>query len=122
MTTSSLLVDPRVVTGLRRGDAHALERLFRRYYSRLLDLAAAELGDNPRRASGVVEYAFLRVWEEHAWFQTPDVLEVFLDSAVREAAVRERSEPALRRTEPPAAGFMDDAWRRVRELIASPRP
>jgi hypothetical protein len=77
-------------------------------------------------ASAAVEHAFRRVWEEHSCFQTSDVVEVFLESAVREAAIRGRSELAMRRhyavtnlprvarTERP----IDDAWSRVRELIA----
>ena len=119
MPASTLLVDPRVVAGVRHGDARALERLFRRCYAELIDLATAELGDDVSGASGVVVHAFVRVWEEHASFQTPDVLEVFLNSAMREAAVRERSEPALRQIEPRGTLSVEDAWRRVCELIAS---
>jgi hypothetical protein len=126
MTASSLFVDPRVVTGLRHGDTHALERLVRRCYSTLIDLAETELGPDSRKAGQVVEHAFLRVWEEHTAFQTPDVVEVFLESAVREGAVRERSELRLRRrfdaTTPIAvvveARLVEDAWTHVRELIA----
>jgi DNA-directed RNA polymerase specialized sigma24 family protein len=121
MIAPSLLVDPRIVTGLRAGDTRALERLFRRCHARLMEVAFAELGAGAESASGVVEHAFVRVWEEHVWFQTPEVLGVFLDSAVREAAVRERSEPGLRKANPggaPRRGI-DDSWLQLRALITS---
>lgn len=125
MTAFGLLADPRVIEGLRQGDARSLERVFRRCYAKLIDVAVAELGDLPPRASDAVEHAFLRVWEEHVCFQTSDVLEIFLDSAVREAAVRTRSEGVqrhsepLHRSEPAVRPSLEESWHRVRELIAS---
>jgi ferric-dicitrate binding protein FerR (iron transport regulator) len=93
MTASFPPIDREVVTGLRSGDEHALERVFRDHYVALTTEARAEL-DDPVTAPRVVERAFVRAWAERDRFQTPDDLESFLHKTVHEGAVRERSRQA----------------------------
>jgi ferric-dicitrate binding protein FerR (iron transport regulator) len=53
-----------------------------------------ELQDDSYAAPRVVEHVFLRVWAERSHFETPESLDEFLQAAVHQAAVREKSRRA----------------------------
>ena len=55
------LEEARLIAGLRRGDAHALEGLYRRHGGRVYALALRLTGDSGR-AEEVVQDVFLQVW------------------------------------------------------------
>jgi DNA-directed RNA polymerase specialized sigma24 family protein len=88
MTAAQPPIDQDVLVGLRQGDDRSLEQLFRERYPGLIQEASTQL-DDPAGAPRVVETAFRRVWDERASFETPDALDSFLHTAVREGAVRE---------------------------------
>jgi transmembrane sensor len=88
MTAAQPPIDQDVLVGLRKGDDRSLEQLFRERYPGLIQEASTQL-DDPAGAPRVVETAFRRVWDERASFETPDALDSFLHTAVREGAVRE---------------------------------
>jgi hypothetical protein len=94
MSTATIPIDAHLLTGVRRGDRVAIERVLHDAYDDLLAEATRQLGDDASNAGAIVAQASERLREEHACFYTVDVLEVFLRSAVREAAVSERSQRA----------------------------
>jgi len=120
-----------VLAGVKQGDEHALEQLFREHYDALLEEARGHL-DEGSFAPRVVETAILRAWEQHGSFETPMALEMFLHQAVREGAIRDKSRrAALHRFEAhehvkvahhaaPAAVTTDEAWRHVSAAIHAP--
>jgi hypothetical protein len=72
-------------------DQQALKLLFRENYGDLLDEIAAELDGDVYRASRALAAGFTRLCELRTSFETADTAVVFLRSAAREAAVRDRS-------------------------------
>lgn len=135
MSAPTLSIDVHAVDELRHGDEQALQRIFRESYAELITEAKSHLDDDDGAAARVVESAFVRVWEQHGSFQSADVLNVFLHSAVREGAVRERSRrAALRRFENnekvhskrPAANHapssVDEAWQHLDKAIHPAAP
>jgi len=94
MDSNTAPLDRDVLAELRRGDEHALERLVRDRYASLAETAKVELQDDSYAAPRVVEHVFLRVWAERSHFETPESLDEFLQTAVHQAAVREKSRRA----------------------------
>ena len=94
MDSKTAPLDRDVLAELRRGDEHALERLVRDRYASLAETAKVELQDDSYAAPRVVEHVFLRVWAERSHFETPESLDEFLQAAVHQAAVREKSRRA----------------------------
>lgn len=94
MDSKTAPLDRDALAELRRGDEHALERLVRDRYASLAEVAKVELQDDSYAAPRVVENVFIRVWNERSQFETPESLDAFLQTAVHQAAVRERSRRA----------------------------
>ena len=128
MTAPTVQIDSASLEELRRGDEKALERFFRSSYVGLITGAKAQLGAESSGASRVVERVFARVWKERESFTTPDALDTFVNGAVHDAAVRERSRlGALHRFEAnervqggaahKAEPTVDEAWTHVQQQI-----
>ena len=135
MSAPTLPIDVRTVDELRHGDEQALQRIFRESYPDLITEAKSHLDGDGGASTRVVESAFVRVWEQHGSFQSADVLDLFLHSAVREGAVRERSrQAALRRFEnnekvhgkrggaSNGVATVDDAWAHLTKAIHPAAP
>lgn len=86
-------VDSQVVTALREGDEHALERVFYERFPALLELARADVPDAARASRALVN-VFLRAWQERAHLDSPASLDAMLDKATHEAARREKGRMA----------------------------
>jgi ferric-dicitrate binding protein FerR (iron transport regulator) len=125
-------LDQEVVAGIRHGDEQSLERVFRDRYPALVQEANAQL-DQPVGIPRVVEGAFRRAWEERASFETPEALDGFLHTAVREGAARERKRLAtLHRLEAGAhvhvpthatsTPSVDEAWSHLIATLHAPPP
>jgi ferric-dicitrate binding protein FerR (iron transport regulator) len=125
-------IDQEVVAGIRRGDEQSLERVFRDRYPGLVQEANAQL-DEPVGIPRVVEGAFRRAWEDRATFETPEALDGFLHTAVREGAARERKRLAtLHRLEAGAhvhatahatsTPTVDEAWSHLVATLHAPPP
>jgi ferric-dicitrate binding protein FerR (iron transport regulator) len=125
-------IDQEVLAGIRHGDEQALERVFRDRYPGLVQEANAQL-DTPVGIPRVVEGAFRRAWEERASFETPEALDGFLHTAVREGAARERKRMAtLHRLEAGAhvhipahatpTPTVDQAWSHLVATLHAPPP
>ena len=125
-------IDQDVLAGIRRGDEQSLERVFRDRYPALVQEATGQL-DQPVGVPRVVEGAFRRAWEDRASFETPDALDGYLHTAVREGAARERKRLAtLHRLEagahvhvPPhatSAPTVDEAWSHLVATLHAPPP
>ncbi|MDQ3950938.1 MAG: FecR domain-containing protein [Gemmatimonadota bacterium] len=125
-------IDQEVVTRIRHGDEQALERVFRDRFPALVQEASSQL-DQPVGVPRVVEGAFRRAWEERATFQTPEALDGFLHTAVREGAARERKRLAtLHRLEAGAHVHVpahatsvptaDEAWSHLVATLHAPPP
>lgn len=123
MTATLPLLDPSEFAALKSGDEAAYERLFRERYPTLLAAANAEVQDGVR-AARVVDEVFLRMWQKRAEFENGVLLEDFLNTAVHDAALREKGRLAkLRRFEEhggitgkhaaTAAPSTDEAWRQI---------
>lgn len=125
-------IDPDVLAGIRHGDEQSLERVFRDRFPALVQEANAQLEERagvPR----VVESAFIRVWNERTTFETPEALDGFLHTAVREGAAREHKRLAtLHRFEAGAhvhvpthatsAPTVDEAWSHFAATLHAPPP
>jgi ferric-dicitrate binding protein FerR (iron transport regulator) len=125
-------IDQEVLAGIRHGNEQALERVFRDRYPGLVQEASAQL-DQPVGIPRVVEGAFRRAWEERATFATPEALDGFLHTAVREGAARERKRLAtLHRFEAGAhvhvpahatpTPTVDEAWSHLVATLHAPPP
>jgi ferric-dicitrate binding protein FerR (iron transport regulator) len=125
-------IDQNVLAGIRRGDEQSLERVFRDRFPALVQEANGQL-DQPVGVPRVVEGAFRRAWEERATFETPEALDGFLHTAVREGAARERKRLAtLHRLEAGAhvqvpvhttsAPTVDEAWSHLAATLHAPPP
>jgi len=95
MSAPTIPIDDQLLNGVRLGDRVALARLHHDAHDDLLAEATDQLGGDASHAEAIVAHAFERLQEEHACFNTAAVVDVFLRSAVREAAVRERSHRAV---------------------------
>ena len=75
-------------------DERGLERLFRTYFTPLVEQARGELDTAAQAAPRVVEGAFRHAWEERERIQSPAELETFLHDSVHHGAARELSRRA----------------------------
>jgi len=78
--------DGLLVDRVRRGDASALELVFRRYGRLLLDVVHGYLAA-PDEAEEVVQDLFLWIWEHRQSWTTPAELRPYLLTAVRNRAL-----------------------------------
>lgn len=88
-----LPIDHDVLTGVRDGDEHALESLFRARYAALAADAAAALGD-AGAAPKVVEGAFVHLWADRDKVDSAETLDAMLADALKSCVARERSRRA----------------------------
>ncbi len=118
-------LDAGLLAQVRNGDLSALEKLFRAAFPALMAKANETLNDDSA-AARVVEKLFPRLFAERAALTTPEALTGMLDSAVHEAAVRERSRLAgIRKRDDSTAKAtgapsVDDAWSKVSAIIKGP--
>jgi ferric-dicitrate binding protein FerR (iron transport regulator) len=115
-----------LIASLKSGDLTGLEKLFRAVYPALLAKAKETLGDDVA-ASRVVERLIPRLFADRASLTTPDELNAYLDGAVHDAAVRERSRLAgIRKHDDggkksaAAAPSADEVWRRIAVTVQGP--
>ncbi|MGQ0765808.1 MAG: FecR domain-containing protein [Gemmatimonadota bacterium] len=115
-----------LIAAVKSGDMSALEKLFRAAYPVML-AKAREVLDDEAAASRVVERLFPRLFAERATLTSPEELSGFVDSAVHDAAVRERSRLAgIRKRDDPAkkstasAPSPDEVWKRVMVVVQGP--
>ncbi len=75
-----------LVAGIRAGDRHAFERLFRAWYAPLADYAA-RLVDSPDAAEDVVQTVFVSLWNRREAMPDAAQLPAYLHRAVRNRAL-----------------------------------
>jgi ferric-dicitrate binding protein FerR (iron transport regulator) len=115
-----------LLSKLKSGDVGALETLFRAAYPALL-AKAKEVVDDDAAAARVVERLIPKVFAERATLTTPDAFAASLESALHEAAVRERSrlaglhkhDTAAKKASAPAP-TVDSVWSHIATAIQGP--
>lgn len=126
-------IDDEVLTGFKKGDERALEKLFRANYDALLEEAKQQLNETGS-AGRVVEMAVLRAWDSRSEHETANALENFLHGAVHEGAVRENSRRAgvhrlaehegvqKHRAAPVTTTSVDESWSHIVATLHAPPP
>ena len=119
-------IDANLLASFKGGDLGALEKLFRAIYPALI-AKAKESVDDDTAASRVVERLIPHLFADRAKMTSPAAMTEFLDGAVHDAAVRERSRLAgirkrddVGKKSSGAAPTADDAWGRIAATIAGP--
>lgn len=74
--------DSERVAGLRAGDAHAYEAVFREYHARLCSFAYSYL-ENRSEAEEIVQDLFLALWQKREQLEVRTSLRAYLFTAVR---------------------------------------
>lgn len=124
MPPSLAAIPKSTVKALRKGDAGALESVFRTDYDALMHDATKQLGDADG-APLVVQNAMLQVWEERGNLETPEELDKALRDAVHGFAVREARHRQAEQGKPakPAAGpkTADQVWANVTAAMQAPK-
>ncbi|MGQ0647196.1 MAG: FecR family protein [Gemmatimonadaceae bacterium] len=115
-----------LLTKLKSGDLGALEQFFRAAYPVLIAKARETLDDDGA-AGRVVERLIPGLFAQRGTFASPEAFSSTVESAVHEAAVRERSRLAgLRKhgdtgkKHTTTAPSVDDVWQRVTAAIQGP--
>jgi len=80
--------DVRLVDRVRRGDTHAFEEIFFKYYSRLCGFAV-KLVKSPDLAKDCVQDVFLKIWRNRENWSVYYSLSVYLYQAVRNQALNQ---------------------------------
>jgi ferric-dicitrate binding protein FerR (iron transport regulator) len=120
-------LDTETVAAFRKGDEHALERVFYAKFATLLELTKAEVPD-AARATKTVENVFLHAWQDRASIDSPQAMDAALERMTHEAAIREKGRlAALHRHDVPGAKAksqhivvpptIDEAWGYIKEAI-----
>lgn len=122
-------LDPTTLAALRAGDESALERLFRERRDALFATAKTAL-DEPVRAARATERTMVDLWNARAGLGTPEAVELFLESALRDEIVRQRGRAASQHRlehlqgakpqkpqQPQTAPSADESWEHIRAAL-----
>ena len=88
--------DSEYVAGLRAGDAHAYEAVFREYHARLCSFACSYL-QNRSEAEEVVQDLFLALWQKREQLEVRTSLRAYLFTAVRNRVLNRSARARLER-------------------------
>ena len=96
-------IDPDIIDRLKQGDPDAYAVFFNTYYAPLCYFAAQLVRDRPA-AEDIVKDTFIKLWQKHRDFESPQNVKAFLYITVRNAslnflrhmAVREATQKELR--------------------------
>jgi len=127
MPPSYATIDRSTVNALRKGDASALERIFRADYDAMIHEVDKLIGDSTV-GPPVVQSAILQLWEERTNIETPDELDKKLRDAVHGHAMREQRRRAAQQGKPqapqassPAPKNADELWTVVAAAMKAPK-
>jgi RNA polymerase sigma-70 factor (family 1) len=89
--------DPEIMDKLKEGDPDAYTEFFNAYYSLLCYFAAQLIRDKPA-AEDIVKDTFIKLWQKHKDFESPQNVKAFLYITVRNASLNFLRHMAVRET------------------------
>ena len=78
--------NPDIIEKLKQGDPDAYASFFNTYYNPLCYFAAQLVRDKPA-AEDIVKDTFIKLWQKHRDFETPQNVKAFLYITVRNASL-----------------------------------